>query len=35
MLDAKIQRPTDALVKITTTNICGSEHACMVVKAKG
>ena len=23
--DAKIERPTDVLVKITTTNICGSE----------
>src|SRR3979490_1458540 len=23
--DAKIQRPTDVLVKITTTNICGSD----------
>ena len=23
--DAKIERPTDALVKITTTNICGSD----------
>ena len=25
MLDAKIERPTDVLVKITTTNICGSD----------
>src|ERR1700709_864130 len=25
MPDAKIQRPTDVLVKITTTNICGSD----------
>ena len=24
MPDAKIERPTDVLVKITTTNICGS-----------
>lgn len=23
--DAKIERPTDVLVKITTTNICGSD----------
>src|ERR1700733_12266777 len=23
--DAKIERPTDALIKITTTNICGSD----------
>ena len=23
--DPKIERPTDALVKITTTNICGSD----------
>jgi glutathione-independent formaldehyde dehydrogenase len=23
--DAKLERPTDVLVKITTTNICGSE----------
>ena len=25
MPDAKIERPTDVLVKITTTNICGSD----------
>jgi glutathione-independent formaldehyde dehydrogenase len=35
MPDAKIQRPTDVLVKITTTNICGFERACMLVKAEG
>ena len=23
--DARIERPTDVLVKITTTNICGSD----------
>jgi len=23
--DAKIERPTDALIKISTTNICGSD----------
>ncbi|SCG44573.1 Alcohol dehydrogenase GroES-like domain-containing protein [Micromonospora inositola] len=23
--DARIERPTDALVRITTTNICGSD----------
>lgn len=27
--DARIERPTDALVRITTTNICGSDlHMC-------
>lgn len=25
VLDAKIERPTDVLVKITSTNICGSD----------
>ncbi len=25
MPDAKIEQPTDVLVKITTTNICGSD----------
>jgi hypothetical protein len=35
MPDAKIQRPTDVLVKIRTTNICGFERACMLVKAEG
>ena len=25
MPDAKIEKPTDVLVKITTTNICGSD----------
>lgn len=24
--DARIERPTDALVRITTTNICGSDR---------
>ncbi|MDT5111796.1 MAG: glutathione-independent formaldehyde dehydrogenase, partial [Mycobacterium sp.] len=23
--DAQLERPTDALIKITTTNICGSD----------
>ena len=27
--DAKIERPTDVLVRITTTNICGSDSICM------
>ena len=35
MPDAKIQRPTDVLVKIRTTNICGSQIACMLVKTEG
>ena len=26
--DAKLERPTDVLVKITTTNICGSDCTC-------
>jgi threonine dehydrogenase-like Zn-dependent dehydrogenase len=34
MPDAKIQRPTDVLVKITTTNICGSERACILVMGR-
>ncbi len=25
MPDAKLEKPTDALVRITTTNICGSD----------
>lgn len=25
VLDPKIERPTDAIVRITTTNICGSD----------
>jgi threonine dehydrogenase-like Zn-dependent dehydrogenase len=29
--DPKIEHPTDVLVKITTTNICGSTYTCTKV----